>query len=174
MSSSRAVAPAIVVVDTTWLFKNFKKDLVEMSTVKILSGSGRSSSGSSSATVYHRVSSVSRNNSTDRRQTCWMLAVCPLRFDIHALRPDGDLQPLVIVRLKSHNIGHVVEPFHDRSQLLQWRKEDKELQTRHKKQGRHFNAGTKLKDGAYTSALGQSGSFIFSTSVGFITSILTS
>jgi hypothetical protein len=59
---------AMVVVDTTWLFKNLRKLRVDMRTVNIWVGSGGSTSGSSSSCAekkVFKVEDVNQNGDAD-------------------------------------------------------------------------------------------------------------
>lgn len=105
---------AIVVVDTTWLFKNLRKLRVDIRTVNMCVGSGGSASGFSSSCAIETKKKFSTSTmiskgeivrrmerrKEDAIRTLRILTICPFRLRVHALRLDRHYQALIIVSLE--------------------------------------------------------------------------
>lgn len=120
---------AIVVVDTTWLFKNFKKLFVDNKTENKTSGSWDSRSRSSSFSSFAGGSVSQKDDREISRQTAGIRAIFPFCFDTDTLCIDGKYHALTVVGLKCQNVRQGPQSFHYRTELLQGRKENMNLLT---------------------------------------------
>ena len=89
---------AMVVVETTWLFKNLRKLRTDTRTVKNSSGLRASSGGSSGLSPWAGPLVSARQRSRQKKRTFGVHTILPLRLHFHPLGMDRELKALVIVR----------------------------------------------------------------------------